>query len=101
MGSYATGLPMQKNDEPFISFKIDSSFEFEAEGDSELRRWCQGEVIEFCDGTWLSPNARCACYKEGVAVKVLWEKNKECNIPQEVSIIQIQKHKWKKRCIGA
>ena len=88
-------------DESFIGFRIDSLFEFEAEGHSELVRWCQGEVIDICDGTWLKPNARTACYKEGETVKILWDEIEECNIPQHETILEIPSRKWKKQCIGA
>ena len=50
MGSYAIGLPMPKNDEPFISFRIDSLFVFEAEGYSKLRGGARMKLLKFATG---------------------------------------------------
>ena len=87
-------------DESFVGKRIDSLFEFDSDDSEEMIRWCQGEVIEVCDGTWLKPYARTAKFKENEAVRVRWDAIEECCIPVHETILVVQRHKWRKHVIG-
>ena len=76
-------------------------FYFELDTGGKELRWCQGCVRDISNGSnMLYPNARTKCYKEGEAVRILWDTiNGICDAYE--SIQHLPKSKWNKQIEGA
>ena len=92
---------MPKIDSRLIGTRLDVCFYFELDTGGKELRWCQGCVKDISNGSnMLYPNARTKCYKEGEAVRILWDTiNGICDAYE--SIQHLPKSKWNKQIEGA
>ena len=94
-----TSIP--KIDQRFIGTRLDVCFYFELDTGGKELRWCQGCVKDISNGSnMLYPNTRSKCYKEGEAVRILWDDINGIS-DAYASIQHLPKSKWNKQIEGA
>ena len=88
-------LSMPSVDKKIIGKRLDVCFEWNLEEGGKELRWSQGQVVNVSNGSnILKPGARTSCYKNGEAVTIKWDENKDGNEPSHISSQCLLPSKW-------